>query len=201
MSKLVKKKSPTGILIQQNYPLNIVPYHPGDTITAFDARAGKQLKSAKVVKCEGKPETIRNSKGRVKAPVLLLTLDKPIPGLNRDCVIWNVSSANPDTLIRRCFLNKSCRFRCSLTIENCELNNFSWFYGNNIEGPYPLDIIIRNSTLHWGRGEGHKNSVMVKGPMFTGKKNTKYPVTEQVINRVLLENNIFYGNFFHYYRL
>ena len=66
--------------------------------------------------------------------------------------MWNESSANPNTTLRRCKIFNSCRFQSPVTLEDCDITAFCWFYGDNIEGPLPRDVVIRNCRLRVGRG-------------------------------------------------
>lgn len=152
MSRVVKVVSPTRIEVQQVYPLEIVPFEPGDSVTFYDKSNERLLGSTTALACDGVQTTEHLANGRRRAPVLALHLTEPIDGLQVGDRLWNDTSANPDTVIRDCTIFKSCRFQSPVTIEDCNITAFAWFHSENVEGPIPSRVVIRNSTLRLGRG-------------------------------------------------
>ena len=55
-------------------------------------------------------------------------------------------------LIRRCTIRNSCRFQSPVTLEDCDVIAFLWFYGEHIEGPIPSGSVVRGCRLKLGRG-------------------------------------------------
>jgi hypothetical protein len=66
-----------------------------------------------------------------------LTLDHEVPGVAKGDPVSAVEAANPDTTLRRCTIRNSCRFQSRVTLEDCDVTAFLWFYGEHIEGPLP----------------------------------------------------------------
>ena len=110
--------------------------------------------------------------------------------MSSDCQVWNESSANPNTTLRRCQIFNSCRFQSSVTIDNCDIKAISWFYGDNIEGPIPSNILIKNSELLLGRGNA---TIAVAFSVNMTKDGILYPSKEQAISNVILQNNVIDG--------
>lgn len=152
MSRVVNVASPTEIQIRQVYPLEIVPFEPGDAITFYSLGEGGIAGTSRLVRCEGLQETEYLDNGRPLAPMLTLHLASPIAGLKQGDRLWNNTSANPNTVIRGCRILQSCRFQSSVTIEECEITAFSWYHSENVEGPIPSRVVIKNSLLRLGRG-------------------------------------------------
>ena len=184
-STLLEVKSDNEITIRQNYPLSIVPYNPGDVIVVYDVVNGKILGKTKAASISGFAQT-----GTVPAPEITLVMDKPISGMSRDCQVWNESSANPNTTLRRCQIFSSCRFQSSLIIDDCDIKALSWFYGDNIEGPIPSNILIKNSRLFLGRGNA---AIAVAFSSNMTKDGVPYSSKEQVISNIILQNNLIDG--------
>ncbi|MGO8749593.1 MAG: hypothetical protein ACLQNE_26860 [Thermoguttaceae bacterium] len=100
-SQVVAALSPTEMRIRQNFPLGFVPYQTGDTLAAFDVYGGKLLGEAKVIRAvaEGAVDAVHPDR---PAPQLRLTLDRAMVGIAKGDLVWNQSSANPNTTLRRC---------------------------------------------------------------------------------------------------
>jgi hypothetical protein len=172
--------------IKQNYPLNIVPYKIGDMVVVYDITGGKILGRSKVIYTAGftQPET-------PNAPTITIQLEDPIPGVDTECAVWNESSANPNTHLKRCEIYKSCRFQSSVTIEKCNITALSWFYGANIEGPLPSNVIVKNSRLALGRGNDVISVSFNTNMKYDG---VAYAPQGQPITNVLLQGNVIDGN-------
>ena len=184
-STLLDVKSDKEITIRQNYPLSIVPYNTGDVVAVYDVVNGKILGKANVISSRGFVQT-----GKVPAPEITLVMDKPINGMSSDCQVWNESSANQNTTLRRCQIFSSCRFQSSLIIDNCDIKALSWFYGDNIEGPIPSNILVKNSRLFVGRGNA---AIAVAFSSNMTKDGVHYSSKERVISNVILQNNVIDG--------
>jgi len=186
MSTVKTVFSGNHIQIKQNYALNIVPYEIGDVVVVYDITGGKILGRTRVSSSAGfyQPED-------PGAPLITLQLEDLVPGVDTECAVWNESSANPNTILRRCTIRKSCRFQSSVTIDKCDIIALSWFYGANIEGPLPRDVVVKNSRLYLGRGND-VSSVIFSTNMTNG--GTAYVPKSQPISNVLLQNNDIDGN-------
>lgn len=184
-STLLRVKSGNTITIRQNFPLDIVPYPQGDSVSVFDPEKGIILGGAKVSTSTGFDKADHAS-----APEITLVLDKPIQGMNPGCQVWNESSANPHTLLRHCQIYNSCRFQSPVTIASCDITALAWFYGDNIEGPIPSHILIKNSRLFVGRG--NSTAALVFSVEMT-KNGVHFPSTKQAIADVILQDNVIDG--------
>ncbi len=188
MSSVKTVLSTKKIQIKQNYPLDIVPYKPGDMVVVYDIVGGKILGRSKVSSSIGFVQS-----GEPVAPLITLYLEEEVPGMNGQCVVWNESSANPNTTLKNCKIFMSCRFQSSVTIDSCHIVALSWFYGAgaNVEGPLPSNVIVKNSDLFLGRGNDlisvSFNTAMKYNGIF-------YEPKSQPIKNVLLQNNEIDGN-------
>ena len=123
------------------------------------------------------------------APMLDVQLENPIEDLTAgETWLWNEAVANPGATIRNCRIDKSCRFRSSVKIENTQFNALAWFTGDDIETPIPHDIVVKNCTFRLGSGNPDL-VLVVDGPVFDG-----HGPTAPVIHNVLLEGNRIYGD-------
>ncbi len=137
----------TLLQVHQNYPLGYVAWRVGDTLAGYAAPSGTLLGRAKVVAAAERPNAQPD-----QAPQVTLTLDHPLPGLAKGDQVWAVEAANPDTTLRRCTMRNSCRFQSPVTLEDCDVTAFLWFYGEHIEGPLPSGSVVRHCRLRLGRG-------------------------------------------------
>ncbi len=150
-SRVKKVSSPTEIVVQQAYPLNPMPWHEGATLSAADFDARTLLGRARIVKVTPSGPA-REIGGRPAAAPVTLALEKPIEGLKAGSMVWEPESSNPDTTLRRCRIEKSCRLQSPVTLEGCEVTAFLWFYGEGVEGPFPSRVVVRDCVLRRGRG-------------------------------------------------
>jgi hypothetical protein len=67
-------------------------------------------------------------------------------------MVWEPESVNPRAVLRRCVIQNSCRFQCPVTLEACDVTALLWFYGEEIEGPFPSHVVVRDCLLRRGRG-------------------------------------------------
>lgn len=185
MSTLAQVGADVNISIKQNYPLDIIPYNTGDMVVVYDVVKGKILGKAKVVSAEGFVQS-----GKPIAPEIKLVLDKPITGMSAGCQVWNESSANPKTTLRRCMIYNSCRFQSPITIEQSDLVALSWFYGSNLEGPLPSSVLIKDSRLLLGRGNPNSVAVVSSEMSFN---NVLYTPKEPVMAKFTLKNSVLDG--------
>ncbi len=189
-SRVIEAVSPSVLRVRQVFPLGFVPFEMGDTIGAYDVSGRKRLRSARVVKTEPEDPINLTDPDR-PTPLLKITFDPPLPGIESGDIVWNESSANPHTTIRRCKIMNSCRFQSPVKVENCDIMAFCWFYGDDLEGPLPKNVVVRNSSLRLGRG----NPEMIANftSRITGMDGKIAAPSEPVIQDVLLENNTIDG--------
>lgn len=185
-SRVVEAVAPTVIRLRQTFPLGYVPFEPGDLVGGFSMANGSRWRPVRVVRCD--EEQPRNTASLDRpAPPLRLTLDAPLVDVSAGDVIWNESSANPHTVIRRCTILNACRFQSPVTVEDCDITALAWFYGDQLEGPLPSDVTVRRCRLRIGRGNDQlaaKFECNIDGP--DGKRAQ---VRQPVIDRVRLEDN------------
>ena len=143
--------SPTRIVVQQIYPLNVMPWHEGETLAAADADAHTLLGRSLITKVTHSPMT-RTIGDRPAASPVTLELERPIPALEPGAMVWEPAFANPNTTLRRCRIEKSCRLQTPVTLESCDVTAFLWFYGEGREGPFPSDVVLSDCSLRRGRG-------------------------------------------------
>jgi hypothetical protein len=189
-SRVTEMLDPATIRVRQNFPHAFVPYRVGDMLAAFDTVGGKLPGRAKVIAVVEEKNRDAANPDRPVVP-LKLTLDHALPGLKSDDVVWNESSANPHTIIRRCTIRNSCRFQSPVTVEDCDITALCWFYGDNLEGPLPANVMIKNSRLRAGRG----NPTLAVGfdSLITGRDGKLVTPTQPVILNVRLEGNTIDG--------
>ena len=124
------------------------------------------------------------------APIFEIALAEPIVGIEGGAtLVWNATTANPQTTLRRCRMDTSCRFRSPLTLEECRLNALMWFTGDEIEAPVPRNITVKRCVFRLGQGNP-QNVVVVNGPSFSGRGPA-----QPVIFDVLFEGNRIQGDF------
>ena len=189
-SRIVEVASSTQVRIQQNFPLGFVPFETGDTLAVYDVFGGRLLDRAKVV-WAGAERKVDASNPDRPAPPVRVRLDRPLIGMKQGDLVWNESSANPDTTLRRCKIFNSCRFQSPVTVDDCDITAFCWFYGDNIEGPLPRNVVVKNSRLQVGRG--NREMVASFTSLIHGPNGNRVPPRQPVILSVLLQDNTFDG--------
>jgi len=185
-ASVISVKSPRRLVIRQNFPLDIVPYPKGDVIALYDPQTGLLLGKARIARSTGfclSAEPV--------APAITLELKRPIPRITAGCLLWNITSANPHTLLEHCQIFNSCRFHSPVTLDDCTLAALGWFYGDNIESPIPSRIRICNSRLFSGRGNPTHAIVFTVNM----EKNGILPHSaEQPISDIALTDNLIDGD-------
>jgi len=180
----------TTIRVRQNFPLGFVPFCVCDTLVGYDTVGGKLLGRAKVIAAVEEENRDAANPERPAVPIKL-TLDHALPGLKAGDVAWNETSANPHTILRRCTIRNSCRFQSPVTIEDCDITALCWFYGDNIEGPLPANVTIKNSRLRAGRG--NPTIAVAFTSRIDGADGKPVMPTQPVIFNVRLEGNTIDG--------
>lgn len=151
--KVIEKKTPDTIRIQQIFPLQMTPPSVGGKLLALAEDESKLLPSAGIMSIEGlpAPESSIYEFGS-RAVELTLKLDRKASEIEPGTYIWDLSTANPKVTIRRCKITQSCRFQSPVELIECETSAFLWFYHEEVEGPFPSGSVIRNCILRQGRG-------------------------------------------------
>ena len=185
-SRVRKLLSPTEVVVLQTFPLNPMPWHEGATVAAADFDTRTLLGSAGVVRVTNSTET-RQIHGQPAATPVTLVLDRPIDGMVEGTMVWEPESSNPDTTLRRCRIEKSCRLQTPVTVEACEVTALLWFYGERVEGPFPSNVTVRDCVLRRGRGNP-RLAVSFSGRTAKGDRPS-------VIHDVVFERNRVWGDF------
>jgi hypothetical protein len=180
-SHVTKISSPTEIVVLQTYPLDPMPWHEGATLNAASLEARTLLGSARIAKVT----PIQETGGPPAAKPMALMLETPIKGLKEGSMVWEPESSNPDTTIRRCRIEQSCRLQSPVTLEGCEVTALLWFYGEKVEGPFPSHVVVRNCILRRGRGNARL------AVSFAGR--AKGAAGRSVIHDVIFERNQVWG--------
>jgi hypothetical protein len=185
-SRVQKVLSPRTIVVQQTYPLNIMPWHEGETLAAADFDAGTWLGESRITQV-AHSITQRTIGDRPAASPVTLQLERPIPGLKPAAMVWEPAFANPKTTLRRCRIEKSCRFQSAVTLESCDVTAFLWFYCERREGPFPSNVVVRDCTIR--RGRGNPNLAL----SFRGRREGQ--TGPAAVHDVVLERNKIWGGF------
>ena len=190
MSDLTRTFSSTKINVKQHYPLNIVPFSPGDLIQVYDVVKGKYVGRSRVSSSSGFAQT--GQTGKARAPTITINLQTPIEEMNEGCVLWNETSANPNTTLLRCEIYRSCRFQSAVTIDDCDISALSYFRCENLEGPISTNSVIKNSTLYV---DGVVKTAAVAISTYLKKRGTVYEPNDYPLEKMLFQNNIIKGDF------
>lgn len=187
-SRVKKTPSPTEIVVLQTFPLNPMPWHEGATLAAADFGTRTLVGSARIVKVTNSTST-RQINGKPAATPVTLVLDRPIEGMAEGTMVWEPESTNPDTTLRRCRIEKSCRLQTPVTLEACDVTALLWFYGERVEGPFPSDVVVRDCVLRRGRGNPRL------AVSFAGRTKGKGDGRRSAIHDVVFERNRVWGAF------
>ncbi len=183
-SRVRKVLSPTELIVLQTFPLNPMPWRAGARLAAADFDSRVLLGSARVVGVHGWT-TERRLNGKPAASPVTIEIDRPITGLAAGSIVWDSDSANPDTTLRRCRIEMSCRLQCPVRLEKCDVTGLLWFYSERVEGPFPSNVLVRDCRLRRGRGNS-QFAVVFSGrrPGWSGPA---------AIHDVTIENNRIWG--------
>lgn len=189
-SRVIEAVSASSIRVRQIFPLGFVPFQKGDRLGAYDVSGRRRLGAVRVVRVEPEEPVNRTDPDR-PAPPLKITFSPALPEIEAGDLVWNESSANPNTTIRRCKIMNSCRFQSPVRVEDCEITAFCWFYGDDLEGPLPQRVVIKKSRFQLGRG--NPEMVISFNSLISGADGKIAVPTEPVIRDVVLENNTLDG--------
>ncbi|MCP4640907.1 MAG: hypothetical protein GY851_10760 [bacterium] len=186
-----KVLAPDRIVVGAKFPLGYIPWHPGATLNAADETTGRLLPSRRVVAVAATP--MREINGKPAAPAsITLTLDAPAPELVPGVMVWDPAQANPDTLIKNCTIEMSCRLQSPVRLEGCTVTALLWFYCEHVEGPFPSGVRLSDCTLRRGRGNPTKAIVFAGLPSADSPDASSPP---RAVHDVVIENNRIYGGF------
>lgn len=160
--KVVKVLAPDRIRIKQIFPIQYMPMQEGGDLLILNPDGTQRLPSARIKAVDVKLPKDVFEPGERRSPPVTLTLTRPLPELEKGCVLWDLSTANPKTVIRRCVIGNSCRFQSPVTLEDCTSRALLYFYSERVEGPFPSGSVIRNCQLWKGRGNATA-AVALKG--------------------------------------
>ena len=179
--------SPTEVEVRQTYPLGPIAWLPGDTLIAVDEPSRRLLGSAVVIEAQPGPEPPR-IQGKPAAQLWALRLDRALDGLQPGTLVWDATSCNPDTTLRRCRIGMSCRMQSPVRLESCTVTALLWFYCEHIEGGFPSGVSITDCILR--RGRGNPKYALV----FSGAPATGVAKRPRAIHDVLIQGNRIYGS-------
>jgi hypothetical protein len=146
--------APNRLKIKQIFPIQAIPPQTGGELLVLSSDGAVRLALARITAVDGlsADDEAIYLPGHRRAPVLELSLDRSLDGLEPGCVLWDSTVANPQTVIRRCRIGNSCRFQSPVTLEECDISAFVWFYSEELEGPMPSGSVVRGCTFRQGRG-------------------------------------------------
>lgn len=177
--------SENRIQVAQHFPIQYMPMRVGGELRIL-AVDGRRLLNGAIIRQIR--ETPRPNARPDHAPNLELTLDRLPVGIEKGCLLWDMSCSNPDTVIRRCRIGNSCRFRSPVTLENCDVSALLFFQFNATEGPTPSGSVIRDCVLRQGRGN-RQNAVVFEGWLEGSLPKPQLPPTDAFpLRNILVEN-------------
>lgn len=209
-SRIRKINTSTDIEIRQQFPIQYIPFEVGDTLVVMDGANNEIVAERRIlaieetaVKTADRQSASYDTQFSGNAPVVRLRLDAPIEGLQVGQVAFNRQSSNPSNIIRGCSMDRSSRFQANVELEKCRIEAFTWFYGDQIEGPGPETVSVRDCEVRakmafsgWGGSkvpsgyEPQADSAMLKS--VTLEDNELWgPVTIQKALEVKLSGNRF----------
>ncbi len=140
----------TTLQVHQNFPLGYVPICTGDKLGIFSATAGKLLPIVTATAVKSLAPLPDDGPDK-PAPSLQITLNADVAVSSGD-TLWNASAGNPNTVLKHCTINNSCRFQSGVTLFDCTVHALIWLYGDATEGPLPQNSVISGCKLSCGRG-------------------------------------------------
>lgn len=182
--------SPTQIEVRQKYPLLFIPWEKGGTLMVADSAQAKLLVSASITMVET-GLTKERPGSEPFAPKTILTLDQPVNDLKKGMMVWDPASCNPQTTLKNCTIEMSCRFQSPVALDGCTTRALMWFYSEEIEGVYPVGASVRNCTMYRGRGN-QTTALMVNGAPH-GKLPASAWAAPRAVHDITIEGNRIYG--------
>ena len=209
-SRIRKINTPTDIEIRQQFPIQYIPFDVGDTLVVMDGANNEIIAERRIlaieeeaVKTADRESASYDTQFSGNAPVVRLRLDAPIEGMQVGQVAFDRQSSNPSNIIRGCSMDRSSRFQANVELEKCRIEAFTWFYGDQIEGPGPETVSVRDCEVRakmafsgWGGSKvpndykPRAETVMLKSVTLEGNELWG-PVTIQKALEVKLSGNRF----------
>ncbi|MGZ0654271.1 hypothetical protein ACWPKS_01580 [Coraliomargarita sp. W4R72] len=192
--RVVNVLAPNQIQVRQIFPIQYMPMRIGGELLILDPTGTRRLASVGVANLEVTLEEHTFSLSEHPAPTVVLTLNEEIDGLEKGSILWDVTSANPDTVIRRCLIGNSCRFQSPVTLEDSDSLALLYFYSEEVEGPMPSGSRLINNRLRQGRGNDD-HAVVFYG--WRAEAPEILPSSEEFpLQNILIKGNTIYGNIF-----
>ena len=209
-SRIRKIHTSTDIEIRQQFPIQYIPFEVGDTLVVMNGANNEIVAERRIlaieetaVKTADRESASYDTQFSGNAPVVRLRLDAPIEGMQVGQVAFDRQSSNPINIIRGCSMDRSSRFQANVELEKCRIEAFTWFYGDQIEGPGPETVSVRDCEVRarmtfngWGGSkvladyEPQTDSAMLKAVTLDGNELWG-PVTIQKALEVKLSGNRF----------
>jgi hypothetical protein len=190
-SVVSKVISPTRIEVRQKFPLMHVPWEQGGTLVVAREGDARLVGRATIRKVETGPVTERDD-GEPAAPRSILTLAEPVEGIKEGLMAWDPASSNPDTILKNCTIEMSCRFQSPVALDGCTTRALMWFYSEDIEGVFPVGASVRNCTLYRGRGNASA-ALIVRGAPHGKAIPEEAWSTPRAVRDIVIENNRIHG--------
>lgn len=188
--RVIDVPAPDRVLVRQIFPIQYMSMQVGGNAFVLSADGTRRLAPAGIREIR---EIFRKGDRPDLAPDLELRLDRKLEGMAKDCVVWDMSTSNPDTTIRRCRIGNSCRFQSPVTLDDCESDALLFFYSDKVEGPFPSGSVVRNCLLRQGRGN-LRNAIAIQGLREgTTASGANTPASEMPLHNILFENNEIHG--------
>jgi hypothetical protein len=174
-----------------------MPMQQGGALLILSADGSRRLAPARISEIRGMPgdEIYTPTDGTFEerlVPELELFLDHPVEGLAEGCCLWDITAANPHTVIRGCRIRNSCRFQSGVTLEKCDVSALLYFYSAEVEGPMPSGSAVRDCVLRQGRGNA-QYAVVFNG-WRGGQAPERLPPDEEFpLQNIVFENNTVCG--------
>ena len=188
--RVIDVMAPDRLLIRQIFPIQYMPMQVGGNAFVLSADGTRRLAPAGIREIRELPRQVDRPDF---APDLELHLDRKLEGLTKDCVVWDTSTSNPDTTLRRCRIGNSCRFQSPVTLDGCESDALLFFYSETVEGPFPSGSVVRNCLIRQGRGNP-RNAIAIQGLREgTTATGANISASEMPLRNLLFENNEIHG--------
>ncbi|MGL4400809.1 MAG: hypothetical protein ACRCXD_13135 [Luteolibacter sp.] len=188
--RVIDVPAPDLVLVRQIFPIQYMPMQVGGNAFVLSADGTRRLAPAGIREIR---EIFRKGDRPDLAPDLELLLDRKLEGLAKDCVVWDMSTSNLDTTIRRCRIGNSCRFQSPVTLDGCESDALLFFYSDTVEGPFPSGSVVRNCVLRQGRGN-LSNAIAIQGwREGTTASGTPASASAMPLSNIRFENNQIHG--------
>ena len=193
--EVTKVITPYRVQIKQVFPIQYMPVREGGKLLIITPDGSSKLKDTSIKKITQISKHEPSADYNKLPPVLEIELNDSVGELKPGCILWDLSSANPDTTIRGCLISSSCRFQSKVILERCRTSALLWFYCQDVEGPFPSGSIIRNNIIYKGRGND-RFAVCFTGWRIGKISQPEVPAAENFpMYNIIFENNKVHGGF------